>query len=813
MKKKTQKWLSFLLALSFIFALVPGVVQAEGDQGPETLTVLHTNDVHGYGVGDSAVDKEGKLVKEGAIGYARYKTIIDAYKKAGDVLVIDAGDATHGQNFVTLSKGVNAVKLMEAAGVDAFAPGNHDFNYGANQLKKLADDADFDILAANVFVGKDSSGSLLYKDHVIKSFDGYKVGIFGMATPETLVKSNPKNTEGLYMPTGLEENVKIAQAQVQALKDNGADVIIMISHLGLDEESLVKSSDIAKAVSGIDLIVDGHSHTTLEAGKKEGDALIVQAGAHFKNIGKAVLTIEDGKVKTKTASLISFLQAAESKEDESILKMLKGMLDENAVIESQVVGFTTEELDGVRENVRTKQTNLGTLLTDAMRKASGADVAITNGGGIRASIPAGKITVGQIMTVLPFGNQMTVIKVTGKDLVDALTFGVSEYPKTAGKFPHVSGISFELVEGKDGVANAVKNVKVAGKDIDLEKVYTLATNDFMAVGGDGYEMFKGKEQVALYESLADILKNHIAEILPLPAADRVERLSGDNRIETAVAVAKKNFKEADTVVLANGYSEVDALTVAPYAELLDAPVLLTDGKTVAPSVDKLIKDLGVKNVIIVGGTKSITEDVVKALTGLKVSRIAGNNRYETAEDIAKAIYAETDDKDDAFVVSGENMADALTVATYATREEAPILLATKDTVPQATKNALKDIEKITLIGGERSLSAKVYGEVGAKERIFGADRYETAVKIAEKAADDDDKNVVVAQGHVAADALTVGPVLDDNDQVLLLVAQDKVPASVEAYLTVLKPKSIQVVGGTKTISEAVQTALAAYIEK
>lgn len=809
--KKKQKMLSLLLALSFIFALIPGVVSADSPKSAKTLTVFHTNDIHGYGLGASAVDKDGKPVTEGAIGYARYKTILE--EEEGDVLVIDAGDTLHGQNFVTLSKGQNAVKLMDQVDVDIFVPGNHDFNYGYKQLKKLADEADFDILAANVFVGNDANGPLLFKAYTLKDYDDYKVGIFGMATPETLVKSNPKNTEGLFMPTDLETNVEIAKAQVKALQDAGADVIIMVSHLGLDEESVVKSSDIAKAVAGIDLIVDGHSHTTLSEGQKEGDALIVQTGAHFKNIGKVVLTLEEDKVQA-AASLINFEEAVKFEEDTDVLEMLQSMVDENKAVEDQVVGKTDEILDGERENVRTKQTNLGTLLTDAMRQASGADVAITNGGGIRASIPVGEITVGQIMTVLPFGNQMTVIKVTGQDIVDALTFGVSDYPKTAGKFPHVSGLTYKLVPGDDDKANAVEDVKVKGMPIELEKVYTLATNDFMAVGGDGYDMFKGKEQVALYESLADILKDHIIKSLPIEAPETylVNRISGDNRIETAVELARAYFDDADTVVLANGYSEVDALTVAPYAELLDAPVLLTAGKDVEDSVDKVIKDLGADKIVIVGGLKSVSEDVAKHFSDLEVTRIAGDNRYETAEKIAQAVYAKSDDKDLAFVVSGDNSADALALATYATREEAPILLARKDQVPQETKKALEGVEEVIVVGGENALSAKVYDELKAKDRIAGSDRYATAVEIAKKAREDDAK-VLVAQGHAPADALAVGPILDDHDTILLLVAKDKVPPVVDAYLKLIKPKDIQVVGGSNTISPDVQAALFHYIDR
>ncbi|NLC39820.1 MAG: hypothetical protein GX763_02760, partial [Clostridiaceae bacterium] len=351
----------------------------------------------------------------------------------------------------------------------------------------------------------EDTGALVFKAGEVLDVNGLKVGLFGLATPETKFKADPRNTQGLKFADTVAGNVAIAKEEVAKLKAGGAEIIVLISHLGTDAESEVKSKDIAAAVEGIDIILDGHSHSPHSESGKYGKSFIASGADGLMNIGKATISTS-GKVKSE---VITKAEAVKYGEDAKIAKTIKDLLAGQEEILGIVIGKTAVELDGVRGNVRTGETNLGNLITDAMRLAAGADVVITNGGGIRASIEVGDITVGHVFTVLPFGNAMTVIKVTGQDILDALNFGTKSYPGEAGGFPHVSGMSYQIKVGKDETPNEVVNVLVGGKAIDKKKTYTLATNDFMAVGGDGYTMFEGKEQIALYGSLAKIVEDYI----------------------------------------------------------------------------------------------------------------------------------------------------------------------------------------------------------------------------------------------------------------------------------------------------------------
>lgn len=412
-------------------------------------------------------------------------------------MVLDAGDTTHGLPIATISEGESIIKLMNKIGYDAMVPGNHDFNYGYERLIELKEMADFSIIAANV-VREDGTRDL--EEYIIKEIDGLKIGIFGLTTEETKYKSNPKNTEGV----NITDPIAKAEEMVKKLKGEKVDMIIALVHIGVDEESNPKSSDIAKKVEGIDLIVDGHSHTKLEEGMVIGDTLLVQTGEHLKNIGVVDIEFVEGKIKNKTAKLVTFEEAVALGEDEEISKAIEELQKENEEVTSAIVGKTKVDLIGEREIVRAGESNLGNLATDAMLYITGADVALTNGGGIRASIKTGDITKGDILEVFPFGNYIVVKEVKGIDILNALEHGVDAYPEPAGKFPHVAGMSYKIDPSKEA-GNRIVDLKIKGEPVDLKKTYTLATNDFMAVGGDGYTMLGEGELVGEFEGLDEAL--------------------------------------------------------------------------------------------------------------------------------------------------------------------------------------------------------------------------------------------------------------------------------------------------------------------
>ncbi len=284
-KVKNKGLLGLFLSLVLVLGLIIGPVQnpAFAEEGNVVkLTIVHTNDVHSRVTGND----------NDLIGYARLATLVKELREAGNLILLDAGDTTHGLPIATVSNGESIIRLMNQIGYDAMVPGNHDFNYGYERLVELNEMADFPILAANV-VKEDETRDL--QEYTIIEIDGLKVGIFGLTTQETTYKSNPKNTEGLEF----RDPVAVAEEMVVKLEEEGVDLIIALAHIGVDEESHPKATDVAERVEGIDIIVDGHSHTKLDEGKLVGDTLIVQAGEHLKNIGLVDIEFVDGEIAKK----------------------------------------------------------------------------------------------------------------------------------------------------------------------------------------------------------------------------------------------------------------------------------------------------------------------------------------------------------------------------------------------------------------------------------------------------------------------------------------------------------------------------------
>ncbi|MEC0212996.1 5'-nucleotidase C-terminal domain-containing protein [Paenibacillus ehimensis] len=493
--KGWKKWMSpALAALMLVSAAAPAAAaetsaaDAGGKKGTTKITLFHTNDTH------SRVDES----KEG-IGFAKMAALIKEYAKTNpNSLVLDAGDTFHGQTIANLVRGESIVNIMNAAGYNAMAAGNHDFNYGYERLMELAGKAKFPVLSANT---KKADGTRILKPYVIKEVDGIKLGIFGLTTPETAYKTHPNNVAGLTFTDPAVE----AKAIVGELKGK-VDAIIALTHLGVDKSSIDTSIKVAEQVPDIDVIIDGHSHTKLDTGMKVGNVLIAQTGEYLKQFGRVDLTFENGKLKDKVSSLITKKAADEDKTpgDPAVLEIIHSVKKEQEKVLQQKVGSTSVKLVGDREVVRKGESNLGNLIADAMIDETGADVAITNGGGIRDSIAAGPITKGQVITVLPFGNYIQTKKVKGSDIVAALEHGVSAYPDPLGGFPQVGGITFEL-DPAQPKGQRVSGVKVKGQPIDPDKMYLLATNDFMAAGGDDYKMFKDYPLAGDYSSLEESL--------------------------------------------------------------------------------------------------------------------------------------------------------------------------------------------------------------------------------------------------------------------------------------------------------------------
>lgn len=795
MKLRNVRFLALALCLALLVAFVPQQAFAATD----TVSIVHINDIHGNAIGDPLTDEDGKPTENGKIGLARIATYMKQMEN--DPLFVDAGDTLHGTNFATLSQGENMVLLLNEMGLDAFTPGNHDFNYGSQRLKTLTEEAKFPILAANVT--KDGT-PFLQENTILKSGDK-SIGVFGLATPETKTKSNPVNTEGLVF----EDVVETAKEQVAYLNGQNVDAIVMLSHLGMDKESKINTYTVLDAVEGIDVVIDGHSHTQLNNGQDYKGVLIASTTGYGQTFGQVDITF-NGDAVTASAKTITFEVMAEYEPDKTISDLIENYDERNQAVLGTVVGSTLTELNGVRENVRAGETNLGNLITDAMLHETDADFVITNGGGIRASIPSGNITVGDILTVLPFGNALTVIEVSGQDVIDAITFGVDAWPSPAGKFPHVAGMSVKI--DPSGEKNVVE-ILLDGKPIDPNAMYTVATNDFMAVGGDGYTMFEGSKQVSLHGLLAEVVENYIKlqdGPLNYTTQGRItagNRVAGGNRFDTAVQISRQSFDTASKVILANGSDAklADVLTASPLAALEDAPILLTNRDVIPEVVINEIKRLAPTDIYVVGGEDSVSQASLDTLEGVRIQRFSGATRYETAHVVARFVLADNE-ATTLYLASGENYADALSLANLASRTEKPILLTRKDNVTNDTLKILALADEVIVAGGENTITDGVLNAIDADvTRVAGETRFETAIEIAKRVKDA--KHVAIANGRVVADALAVGPVLADNHQILLLVEKDTAPTSVKEYLKTLAPESLTIYGGPNTVSETVHVDL------
>lgn len=490
-----RKFLSVLLAMAMVLSLTvtsfaaDTAADAKAEMAGKTV-ILHTNDVHG--------------AVEGYAYIAQLKADYEA--KGAEVILVDAGDFSQGTTYVSSTKGADAVTMMNAAGYDVVTLGNHEFDYGYAQLKENMSKAKLKVVCADVF--NEDGTPIFDASYTYTTKSGVKVGFFGMETPETQTKANPALIKGLTFATG-DAFTKAAADQVAALKD--ADVVICLAHLGVDGESKpYRSADLYAAVKGIDFIVDGHSHTVMTKGEK-GEP-IQSTGTAFANIG--VIVIDDASKKIESNSLYEIKE--DTAKDATVAAAAKTIVDRVDKEYGFVFAKSEVALNGAKapNGNRDSETNNGDLITDAMlwkvmQNKEGltvdADhvVAITNGGGIRAAIKPGDVTKKDINTVLPFGNTVAVIYVTGAELLEALE--ASTYSLPVGGFPQVAGINFTLSTAVAYDANAEtypastyygpKSINrvvinsINGKEFKADDTYAVVTNNFVAGGGDTYYAF------------------------------------------------------------------------------------------------------------------------------------------------------------------------------------------------------------------------------------------------------------------------------------------------------------------------------------
>ena len=527
---RRNRIMAIALAVIIAINLLPGVVIAAETVIPAInngdIVIMYTNDIH-CGV-EQVKDNDGNITNIGYAGVSAFKKYAEEIAGAGNVTLVDAGDALQGDAVGTMSKGEYIVDIMNAVGYDIFVPGNHEFDYGMGRMQELMGLMNAKVISSNFIDLK--TGAPVFNPWTMLTYGDTKVAYIGVTTPESFTKSTPayfQDADGNYIYGLSEKNsgkdlFNTVQSAVDAALAEGADFVIAVGHLGIDELSAPwRSTDVIANTYGIDAFIDGHSHSTVASrsvqNKNGSSVILTQTGTKLANIGCMTISA-DGVI---SAGLVSGY-AVEDNDTQAFVDGILASLETDlaeVVAVSSVDLTVNDPLTGTRM-VRSCETNLGDLCADAYRYVLGngktgaesgpADIAFVNGGGIRENIPAGDVSFGQVIAVHPFNNVGCVVEATGQQIIDALEMASRSAPSELGGFLQVSGLTYVIdlstastvVTSEQGEfisiagERRVRDVLVGGKPIDLSKTYTLASHNYMLLdGGDGLNMFRNNNIV------------------------------------------------------------------------------------------------------------------------------------------------------------------------------------------------------------------------------------------------------------------------------------------------------------------------------
>ena len=495
------------------------------------LTILHINDFHArfepINKYDSTCSAEEAAEKACFGGIARLKAAIDAARSkvaGGHALVLSAGDEFQGSLFYTRYKSAPVAEFMNGMGFDAVALGNHEFDDGPEELAKLLDALDAPVISGNTLAGLNTPIAGKFEASTVKEIGGEKIGILSVLATDTDETSSPGN-DVLFG-----DEISYLKEAVAAMTAEGIDKIVLLSHVGYERDK-----EIAAAVDGIDVIVGGHSHTLLSNSDEKAagpyptrvknpagtEVPIVTAGAYSRYLGTLQVTFDDtGKVTAASGEPQLLDQSVP--EDEAFKARVAQLAKPLDALRNTVVAEAAAEIDGSRETCRAQECTMGVLVADAMLdrvKDQGITLAIQNGGGLRASIDAGPVTMGEVLSVLPFQNTLATFQLKGADVKAALENGVSGLEKAEGRFPQVAGLRYAFDAAKPA-GSRITSVEVKEGDgfvaLDPDKTYGVVTNNYMRGGGDGYAVFADKAEKA-YDfgpNLETVVADYLAKNRP-----------------------------------------------------------------------------------------------------------------------------------------------------------------------------------------------------------------------------------------------------------------------------------------------------------
>ncbi len=489
-----------LLAIAVIVAAVgyADYTDPRDDYAGEVV-IIHTNDTHGY--------------YDQYLGFTAVAAAQDYYGYRGaTVFTVDAGDIFEGAAVADISLGEATVGIVNTVGYDIFVPGNHDFDYGLTKMLENENALDGKVLCANMIYT--DTGENVFPGYTVLTKGGVSLGVFGLITPNMLTLTKLSNVEGLTFT----DPVTAAADAVSALEDEGVDYIIGVGHLGVQHsQSVVTSDDVCAAVDGIDVFIDGHSHTAMAGGKvidgsvtlKDSETVIASTGCYLKAVGVVTMV---GDTVTAT------LEMSARSTDAAVSAAVTAAEDKNAALLAKVLFTAAEPLDGERAHVRTQETALGDLAADAFRNVSGADVSLINGGAIRESFKTGEITVADFLAVFPFDDVVQVREISGADLRATMEHSLSYLPEQYGGFLQISGMALTY-DVTAPAGERIVAIEVGGVPLEDDRTYTVASRGYLFGGGDGCTTLNGLPLLSQAGIMDMIIREYLAGLGTVTAPD------------------------------------------------------------------------------------------------------------------------------------------------------------------------------------------------------------------------------------------------------------------------------------------------------
>ena len=481
------------------------------------IIIYHTNDLHGR---LSTHDENEK-----SIGIDKIAKVVNlSLLQNKNTFWFDSGDFQSGTPRMNYAPMEELINTLNSTHLNASVTGNHDYNFGFDHLYELSKKLNMYILSANTVDKFTKLPALLpyiiyevdieQNDYISENsndstLDNIKIGVFGISTPETAYKTNPNNVRNVDFL-----NPILTSRYMVDLLSRNCDIIIALTHLGLDASSEYTSKKLAEEVKGIDLILDGHSHTSLEQGLWVNNTLIAQTGAHGEFLGKIILDIENRKIQNMQASLINEEQVDKLiKTVDTYIEHKIEVIDEitNLAL-NQKVAYNNKFLSGERELVRRRECELGNFIADACRYMTKANISIINGGNIRTDLKQGDLTRKDIITVCPFENQIQTYEIAGLKIKEMLEHSIANAPDSSfGGFLHISGAKFTY-DPKKQQGNKVIDIFIDNERIDYDKTYIISITDFQAVGGDNYTMLMNLKKIGEFGTLENMFIYYLTHV-------------------------------------------------------------------------------------------------------------------------------------------------------------------------------------------------------------------------------------------------------------------------------------------------------------